>query len=111
MQNIKTQITRQQLHWCLVHDIRQDVFPLFVYEIREQPFDFYGGGAGRLCKKKFRLWFQVKKILRPEGPANKILRLDLGSAFALRNLFSHSKIRLSQSEICFRSPKFAFRTP
>ena len=45
-----------------------------------------------------------KKIIRPKGPAKKILRLD----FALRNLFSHSKIRLSQSEICFRSPKSAF---
>ena len=65
-----------------------------------------GGGAGRLHKKK-----EKKKILRPEGPAKKILQLDLWSAFAHRNLFSHSKIRLSQSEICFRSPKFAIRTP
>ena len=69
-----------------------------------------GGGEEDFAKKNFRLWFQVKKILRPEGPAKKIPQLDLGSAVALRNLFSHSKIRLSQSEICFRSPKFAFRT-
>ena len=59
--------------------------------VREQPFDFYGGGQEDFAKKNFRLWFQVKKILR----------LTLGSAFALRSLFSHSKIGLSQSEICF----------
>ena len=33
---------------------------------------FIGGGGGQEdCKKKFRLWFQEKRILRPKGPAKK----------------------------------------
>ena len=70
-----------------------------------------GGGAGRFRKKKFPAVMLGKKIIRPEGPAKKILWLALGSGFALRYLFSHSKLHLSHSEICFRSPKSAFRTP
>ena len=67
-----------------------------------------GGGAGRLRKKKISGSDFREKILRHEGPAKKVLRLAWGSAFALRNLFSHSKFRLSQSKICFRSLKSAF---
>ena len=50
----------------------------------------------------------MKKIIRPEGPPKKIIRLDLGSAFAHRNLFSHSKIRLSQSEIRLSQSEICF---
>ena len=75
--------------------------PFTELHLRERPFDFYAGGGGRKTLQK-----KIPALILGE----KILRLALGGAFALRNLFSHSKFRLSQSEICFGSPKSAFRT-
>ena len=88
--------------------------------LREQPFDFYGGGggAGRLRKKKFPALILGKKNspARRAGKKNSLacLRKRFRTPkpvfalqippFAVRNL-------LSQSEICFRSLKSAFRTP
>ena len=70
------------------------------FYVRERPLDFYGGGGARedFAKKKFPAVIWRKKILR----------LAIGSAFALQYLFSHSKICLSHSEICFHCPNLHF---
>ena len=73
-----------------------------------------GGGGGRLRKKNFRLWFQVKKILRPKNsPAwlrkpfrtpKPVFALQ-NPPFAVRNLLSQSKICFSHSVNCFTHSK------
>ena len=69
---------------------------------REQLFgNFYWGGGGQedFGKKKLAV-ISGEKFSGPND-RQKIIRPALGSASALPNLFSHSKICLSQSEICF----------
>ena len=73
-----------------------------VWVLGSNHFIFRGGGGRKTSPKKISgSDFRLKTFSGPKGRHKKILRLDLGSALALRNLFSHSKIRLSQSKISF----------
>ena len=72
------------------------------------------GGQKDFAKKKFPALILGEKILRPEGPAKKFLRLALGSVLHSEACFRTPKpvfalqIRLSQSEICFPNQNLLF---
>ena len=86
--------------------------------LRQQPFDFYweGGGAGQEDCKKIPALISGKKNSPAQRAGQKNVPACLRKrfrtpkpVFALQNPAGVVRNQLSQSEICFRSPKSAFR--
>ena len=64
----------------------------------------FRGGQEDLAKKKSGCDFREKNSPARRAGKTKIIRLALGSSFALQNLFSHSQIRFCSLESAFRTP-------